>query len=132
MTERNAWSGIGDGMCHVLIIEDDWLLADHLAQLIESAGASSIDMAESEDEAVAHAVAHPPAVIISDINLRSGTGPAAIERIVNALGSIPVLFVTGEPKSLQPRAPDVLVLDKPVDDRTLIATFRMIAPLPPA
>lgn len=59
-------------MCHVLIIEDDWLIADHIAQLIEAAGASSIDMVDSEDDAFARASLRAPDVIISDVSLRKG------------------------------------------------------------
>ncbi len=118
-------------MCHVLIIEDDWLIADHIAQLIEAAGASSVDMADTEDDAVAQALSHPPEVIISDVNLKAGgNGPDAVKRIVAALGERPVLFVTGEPRAFQPQSPAMRVLHKPVDDRALVATFRAIAPIP--
>ena len=65
-------------MCHVLIIEDDWIIADHIAQLVETAGAMSIDMAITEDEAVTHALTRPPAVIVSDVSLAAGTGPAGV------------------------------------------------------
>lgn len=62
-------------MCHVLIIENDWLLADHVAPLVEGAGATSTELADTEDEAVALALARPPAVIVSDVRLAAGTGP---------------------------------------------------------
>ncbi|GAA0662542.1 DNA-binding response OmpR family regulator [Sphingomonas insulae] len=118
-------------MCHVLIIEDDWLIADHIAQLVEAAGARSVDMADTEDDAVTQALARPPEVIISDVNLQAGgRGPDAVRRIVAALGEMPVMFVTGEPRTFQPHSPAMRVLHKPVDDRTLVATFRAIAPLP--
>jgi CheY-like chemotaxis protein len=117
-------------MCHVLIIEDDWIIADHIAQLVEAVGASSIDMAGTEDEAVTQASLHAPDVIISDVNLgKGGTGPAAIERIVAIVGDRPVMFVTGELRSFQPPSPTMRVLHKPVDDRMVIATFLAIAPL---
>ncbi len=117
-------------MCHVLIIEDDWLIADHISQLVEAAGASSIDMADTEDDAVAQASAHAPDVIISDVNLGSGgTGPMAVDRILAAIGERPVMFVTGEPRAFQPHSPAMRVLHKPVDDRTVVATFLAIAPL---
>lgn len=116
-------------MCHVLIIEDDWIIADHIAQLVETAGAMSIDMAVTEDEAVTHALARPPAVIVSDVSLAAGTGPSAVARIIVKIGRIPVLFVTGEPRGFQPSSPDMMVLHKPVDDRRLMETFREIAPL---
>lgn len=117
-------------MCHVLIIEDDWLIADHIAQLVEKAGATSVDMADTQDDAVAQAMSHRPEVIISDVDLKTGgNGPGAVRRIVAALGEIPVLFVTGEPRAFRPQSPSMLVLHKPVDDETLVATFRVIARL---
>lgn len=116
-------------MCHVLIIEDDWLISDHIAQLVEAAGALSIDTADTEDEAVALATAHHPEIIISDVNLAAGTGPAAVERIIAKFGQVPVMFVTGEPRGFMPQSSEMRVLHKPVDDRTLIATFKALAPL---
>jgi two-component system, response regulator PdtaR len=117
-------------MCHVLIIEDDWIIADHIAQLVETAGAVSTDMAATEDEAVDQAFRRPPTVIVSDVNLGAGTGPAAVARIIAELGHIPVMFVTGEPRGFQPSSPDTPVLHKPVDDRMFMETFRAIAPAP--
>ncbi|MET0240786.1 MAG: response regulator [Sphingobium sp.] len=116
-------------MCHVLIIEDDWIIADHIALLVQSAGAMSIDMAATEEEAVSRAQAHRPAVIVSDVSLQQGLGPSAVARIIAMLGEVPVMFVTGEPRSFQPVSPDMPVLHKPVDDRMLVATFKAIAPL---
>jgi two-component system, response regulator PdtaR len=117
-------------MCHVLIIEDEWLIADHIAQLLEAAGASSIDMADSEDDAFARASLRAPEVIISDISLGTGGhGPSAVQRIIAMIGECPVLFVTGEPRNFQPQSASMRVLHKPVEDRVLVATFQEIAPL---
>jgi CheY-like chemotaxis protein len=113
-------------MCHVLIIEDEWLIADHIAQRASAAGADTVEVAETEDEAVAQAIAHPPDVIISDVHLGAGTGPDAVARIVAALGQVPVVFMTGEPRGFRPASPAVTVLHKPVDDRVLDATLRAI------
>ncbi|PXA98610.1 response regulator [Nostoc sp. 3335mG] len=114
-------------MCHVLIIEDDWFIADHIAQLVQSAGALSMDMATSEDEAVDMAIRRPPLVIISDVSLAAGSGPAAVHRITDALGPVAVMFVTGEPRSFRPPSEDMPVLHKPVADWTLVETFRSMA-----
>ena len=87
-------------------------------------------MAEPEDDAVAQALAHPPDVIISGVNLKAGgNGPGAVRRIVAALGEMLVVFVTGEPQAFQPSSSAMHVLHKPVDDRTLVPTFRAIASL---
>jgi two-component system, response regulator PdtaR len=117
-------------MCHVLIIEDDWLIADHISQLVEAAGASSIDMADNEEEAVKRALVRSPEVIISDVCLGiGGHGPTAVQRIITLVGQCPVLFVTGEPRDFQPSSALMRVLHKPVEDHVLVATFRDIAPL---
>jgi two-component system, response regulator PdtaR len=117
-------------MCHVLIIEDDWIIADHIAELVELAGALSVDLAATEEEAVAQARERPPAVIVSDVSLRDGLGPSAVARIAAELGPIPVMFVTGEPLAYRPAPKDAPVLHKPVDDQVLKATFKAIARLP--
>lgn len=116
-------------MCHVLIIEDDWIIADHIAMLVESAGALSVDMATTEDEAVSLALQRLPAVIVSDVTLRTGLGPAAVERIIVEVGSVPVIFVTGEPRTFRPASADIPVLHKPFEDQALVAIFRSIAPV---
>lgn len=47
-------------MCHVLIIEDEPLVAMDLQMTLEEQGAKSFDIAATEAEAVALARAHPP------------------------------------------------------------------------
>lgn len=92
-------------MCHVLIIEDVWLIANHIAQLVEAAGASSIDMADSEDDAFARASLRAPEVIFSDASLGTGRrGPVAVRRIITVIEERPVLFVTSEVMSNVTRA----------------------------
>lgn len=117
-------------MCHVLVIEDDWLIAHHICSLIEDAGALSVALAATEDDAVAAAIATQPAVIVSDVDLHGkGTGPSAVMRIIDAIGVRPIMFVTGEPRPFKPPQPEMTVLYKPVDDELLMATFKIIAPV---
>ncbi len=114
-------------MCHALLIEDEWLIADHLASLIEEAGATSIDQVDSEQDAITAARLRTPEVIVSDVRLRKGTGPSAVMQIIAEHGQIPVIFVTGTPEECRPCAPPGVVLNKPVDDATMIARFREMA-----
>ncbi len=115
-------------MCHVLIIEDEWIIADHIHQLIEGTGTHSISMADTEDEAVAQARIAPPEVIVSDISLRRGSGPEAVRRIAEIHGPTPCLFVTGEPRNTLP--PDITrrILRKPFADQDFIAAFVKLVP----
>ena len=111
-------------MCHVLIIEDEALIAMDLQQLLESEGATSFDFAETQDEAVAAALGRRPDVITSDVKLAEGTGPAAIAAIHRRLGVIPVIFITGTPADCTPCEPPGVILTKPVNARAVREAFR--------
>lgn len=115
-------------MCHVLIIEDEWLIAEHLAQIAEQAGATSIATACTQDEAVNAACARVPDIILSDVKLLAGTGPLAVAAIVSALGPIPVIFITGTPEACHPCDPSSVILHKPIASARVIAAFRRLAP----
>jgi CheY-like chemotaxis protein len=68
-------------VCHVLIIEDEPLIAMLLHDVLEDAGATSFSYADTQDEAVASARDRPPAMITSDVKLLRGTGPRAVALI---------------------------------------------------
>ena len=115
-------------MCHVLIIEDEWLIAEYLTYLAEQAGATSIATACTEDEAVQAAHEQTPGIILSDVQLLAGTGPRAVQTIFSALGEIPVIFITGTPEACQPCEPPSIILHKPVDPARVMDAFRRLAP----
>jgi CheY-like chemotaxis protein len=53
-------------MCHVLIIEDEWLIAEYIECLARDAGATSATTVDCEDDAVAAAIDRRPEIILSD------------------------------------------------------------------
>lgn len=114
-------------MCHVLVIEDDWLIADHLVHLVGKAGATSIAQADTQDGAVAAARSQRPEVILSDVKLVTGTGPLAVQTILAELGEIPVIFITGTPEDCAPCAPPGIVLGKPIIDAAVCDAFKRVA-----
>lgn len=116
-------------MCHVLIIEDEWLIAEYLTCLAEEAGATSIATACTEDEAVYAAHERMPDIILSDVILLAGTGPRAVQTIMSALGKIPVIFITGTPEACRPCEPPSVILHKPIDPTRVMDTFRRLAPV---
>lgn len=109
--------------CHVLIIEDEPLVAMHLSEVLREEGAKSFSFAATQEDALASAVANPPDLVTSDVKLLRGTGPLAVEAIHKKLGEIPVIFVTGTPAECEPCAPPGQVLCKPVDEKRLAAVF---------
>lgn len=116
-------------MCHVLVIEDEWFIAQHIADLAEDAGATSVVIASTEHEAVEAAHVHKPAIILSDVNLFEGTGPMAVSTIVGEHGPIPVIFITATPEDCRSCGPPNVVLQKPVNRTAVVEAFRQLAPV---
>ena len=116
-------------MCHVLIIEDEWLIAEHIEQIARDAGATSIMAADCEADAVEAANSRTPEIILSDVNLLTGTGPCAVATILATLGQIPVIFITGTRQDCVPCGSAAVILDKPIKPQLLTETFRRMAPL---
>ena len=114
-------------MCHILIIEDDALLALDIEALLSLHGATSFDFASTETEAIDSATQRRPNFITADVRLREGTGPSAVARIIDGLGPIPTIFITGTPDECWPCEPPHRVLEKPMDDLRLACAFKEMA-----
>ena len=116
-------------MCHVLIIEDEWLVAMDIEACLAEHGASSFAFADCEADAVAEARLRTPELIMSDVQLLAGTGPHAVEVILAELGPIPVIFLTGTPEACRPCEPPARILTKPMHEPTIARYFRELAPV---
>lgn len=116
-------------MCHVLVIEDEPLIADYVCDLATNAGASSIDVASTPKEAVTLALATPPAIILSDVKIIDGTGPEAVVEIRRHLGPLPVIFITGTPEACDPCDYAAAILPKPIVPHLVVNAFREVAPV---
>jgi CheY-like chemotaxis protein len=104
---------------HVLIIEDEPIIALELEALLSDLGYLSFDVADSPDEAVTHARATRPDLITADYRIHKGTGLEAVEQITAALGEIPVVYVTGNADLFDHGA--AAVVDKPISASALAA-----------
>jgi CheY-like chemotaxis protein len=111
-------------LCHVLIIEDEALIALDLEGLLQRAGATSFSFATSEGEAVAAAREHRPDIITSDVTLLEGTGPAAVAIIRSTMGRIPVLYISGTAPDCCGSDPLTRALRKPLDRPAAVIAFQ--------
>ena len=100
-------------MAHILIIEDDLLVALDMQACAEEMGAISTSVASSEDYAVRLAMERRPDLITSDVRLAQGSGPEAVRRIIDHYGPIPVLYITGNPEAVKRDEPEARVIVKP-------------------
>jgi CheY-like chemotaxis protein len=113
-------------MCHILIIEDDILVAMDLEAVLHAAGATSFAFASTQAEAIEQACTRRPLVITSDVHLLSGTGPAAVRIIRDRLGIIPVLFVSGTPADCTPTEAGDIIFGKPFGRVQITSAFRKL------
>lgn len=110
---------------HAYIIEDEYLIARSLQDMLEPLGFTSFSFARSEDVAVMAAEAQSIDLITADVRLLPGDGVRAVEAICTRR-SIPVIFITGYKDELKDRLPGATVIQKPVKEEELAATVRQV------
>lgn len=111
----------------VLIVEDEFLIAEGLRLQLEDMGLTVCAVAATAEDAIAEARAHRPYLVLMDMRLRGlKDGVDAALAINEAVGS-KMIFVTGsrEPATMERIQMDhpSAVLFKPVSDRQLQATI---------
>ena len=114
-------------MCHVLIIEDEPLIALDLEELLTGYGALTFSFADSQLGAIDASLQIRPDFILSDVSLLEGTGPLAVQAIRSELGAIPVIFVTAAPETCLPCVQPAQVFRKPLNRPAIAAAFQSMA-----
>lgn len=112
----------------ILVVEDEFLIAQGLCLQIEDMGLAVCGTAASADEAVAMAQEHRPSVVLMDMRLQGDKdGVDAAIDIHYKVGSR-VIFITGsrEPATMARIQMDhpSAVLFKPISDEQLRAAIR--------
>ena len=97
---------------HALIIEDEFLTAELIHDRLQALGYTSFAFAMDEEEAVSSASDRWPDLITSDVQLASGCGIDAVQRICDAKPT-PVVYITGTTMMVRDRCPCAVVIQKP-------------------
>ncbi len=112
---------------HAFIIEDEYLIAQSLRDMLERLGFDKFSFARSEDAAVQGVGDRPIDLITADVRLLPGDGVEAVEAIC-ASRNVPVIFITGYADELKDRAPDAIVIQKPIELDELESVVRTVIP----
>lgn len=112
---------------HAFIIEDEYLIGQSLRDMLERLGFNQFSFARSEDAAVQGVGDRDIDLITADVRLLPGDGLEAVEAICDKR-DIPVIFITGYADELKDRAPDAIVVQKPVRDAELAQAVQMAIP----
>ena len=116
---------------HVFIIEDEYLISRSLQDMLEGLGFTTFSFARSEDAAVMGAGEQEIDLITADVRLLPGDGLNAVDEICRKR-QIPVLFITAYAEELKDRAPDAIVVQKPVKAEALAAAVKQVMSARPA
>ena len=108
---------------HAFIIEDDYLIGQSLRDMLERLGFTRFSFARSEDAAIMGATEQQIDLITADVRLLPGDGLNAVEAIC-AKRQMPVIFITGYADELAERAPDAIVVQKPIKSEELEEAVR--------
>ena len=84
----------------ILVVEDDWLLALDLKNVLERRGHEVVGTAADATEALAAALQASPDLAFVDVNLRDGPSGASISSAVVRETKTPVVFVTANPEAI--------------------------------
>jgi DNA-binding response OmpR family regulator len=109
----------------VLIVEDEFIIADEIVSIVEGEGHSIVGPAGTVDEAMAMLANESPDFAIIDANLR-GQSSSPLARRLNEL-DVPFCICTGyRVEDLRSTFGDVPVVQKPVRARTLLAIINAV------
>lgn len=115
----------------LLLIEDDTLVADGVAALLEHPR-RRVEIAKDGATALERLRTFRPDALVIDVNLPDCNGFELFERIARTVGALPVVFASGDayPNRLEALDPAYRaeLLTKPYDVATLIETLRSLRP----
>ncbi len=78
----------------VIIVEDEFLIAEHVRHVLEDAGARVLGTAPDGDQALRLIAEEKPDLVVSDINLARGCDGIELARTLRQSFDIPVRFLS--------------------------------------
>jgi DNA-binding response OmpR family regulator len=106
----------------VLIVEDEFLVALQLEDILTDAGHKVVGIAP--DQASIQNLEEPPAVALVDLNLRDGpSGPIIAQLLAERFGTI-IVYVTANPSQIGQPAPTAIgVVQKPFSQPAILSAI---------
>lgn len=111
----------------ILLVEDDQILAMHIAAILEDAGVAEVEHCSSTDEALVALRENTPDIVILDVHLSdSDNGWAIAELVKEMVPNAPrIIFSTGAPEDIPEAIAEMgPILEKPYEGDDLIALLR--------
>lgn len=128
--ENDPYDGIENSNIRVIFIDTPSLITDGIQLVLEGAGMKVIGIIDNKEDAVNKARELLPNLIITESQLSNGTnGVKVVNAIHEAIGDIPVVFLTNEDDSLADavEAGAYGFLSKSQDAGAVIRTVKKVA-----
>jgi CheY-like chemotaxis protein len=109
----------------ILVADDDTVVRTALAAVLESEG-YDVDVAADGHQAVLHATAQPPDLVLLDLNMPNVDGWTALTKLDHVCPLLPVIIITARPHQY-PEAVRLGVdafMEKPLDFPVLLRAIR--------
>ena len=107
----------------VLVVDDEFLIADAFCMQVEDMGMAVCGTAATADEAVAQAETHRPSIVLMDVRLRGDKDGVDAALVIHRTVGSKVIFITGSREQATiariQLAQPFAVLFKPVSDLQL-------------
>jgi CheY-like chemotaxis protein len=110
----------------VLLVEDDSIIAMAIEDALLEAGATTVTICRTSDDALAALRESKPDGLVLDVHLADRDDGWALAELVNSVGPNPprIVFSTGAPQDIPPEIAELgPVLAKPYDPSELIAAL---------
>jgi two-component system C4-dicarboxylate transport response regulator DctD len=112
----------------VLLVEDDELILDCLAEALNQAGLET-ERSQSAEAALVMMTAQAPKVVVTDINLGTGMDGLALGRATHARWpNLPVVYISGRYAELRGLSSHERFLPKPFAATALLRAIADIRP----
>ena len=112
-------------LANVLIIEDEPIIAMDIETIVRDLGHNVTGVAVTRDEAITQARAHPPGLVLADIQLADDSSGIDAVKDILAEFSVPVIFITAFPERLLTgtRPEPTFLITKPFQRATVKAAI---------
>jgi CheY-like chemotaxis protein len=114
----------------VLLVEDDAMIGELLADMLQDMGYDVCALETTEHDAVAAAARCKPDLMIVDAQLSDGSGLSAVETILRT-GFVPHLFMSGNIAKVKAQRPAAVVLEKPFQEAAFTHAIKRALDAPP-
>ena len=114
------------GQQRILVVDDDDVVRDHVADVLERHGFETVG-ADSGADALAFLAVDAPALVLLDLQMSDMNGWEVLGamRAEPRLRRVPVVVMSGEPRASLPQG--VRAIPKPVETAMLLAVVRDVA-----